>query len=102
MRIDRYDDDRALLLPLFALADDSKAQIATYISRGELLVARDGKDPPPRRKKVQANRARPSQCAVQPARCFLGRESAVFGTKKALVFAATSGPLAELISVVIN
>ena len=42
MHIDRYDDDRALLLPLFTLADDSPAQIATYISRGEVLVARDG------------------------------------------------------------
>ena len=42
MHIDRYDDDRALLLPLFALADDSPAQIAAYISRGEVLVARDG------------------------------------------------------------
>jgi GNAT superfamily N-acetyltransferase len=42
MRIDRYDDDRNLLLPLFALADDSEAQIATYFSRGEVLVARDG------------------------------------------------------------
>jgi GNAT superfamily N-acetyltransferase len=42
MRIDRYDEDRNLLLPLLALADDSETQIATYISRGEMLVARDG------------------------------------------------------------
>jgi GNAT superfamily N-acetyltransferase len=42
MQIDRYDDDRALLLPSFMLADDSSAQIASYISRGEVLVARDG------------------------------------------------------------
>ncbi len=53
MRIDRYDDDRALLLPLFfALADDSQAQIATYMSRGEVLVARDSElrgHPPKRR-----------------------------------------------------
>ena len=42
MHIDRYDDDRTLLLPLFALADDSQPQIATYIARGEVLVARDG------------------------------------------------------------
>ena len=41
MHIDRYDEDRALLLPLFKLADDSPAQIARYISRGEVLVARD-------------------------------------------------------------
>lgn len=41
MHIDRYNDDRARLLPLFALADDSAAQIATYISRGDVLVARD-------------------------------------------------------------
>lgn len=42
MHIDRYNDDRKLLLPLFALADDSQAQIAAYITRGEVLVARDG------------------------------------------------------------
>jgi|SRR6478735_6398452 len=43
MHIDYYNnDDRNLLLPLFALADDSRAQIATYITRGEVLVARDG------------------------------------------------------------
>lgn len=42
MQIDRYDDDRGLLLPFFMLADDSPAQIASYISRGEVLVARDG------------------------------------------------------------
>lgn len=41
MRIDRYDDDRTLLLSLFTLADDSQALIATYISHGEVLVARD-------------------------------------------------------------
>ena len=42
MHIGQYDDDRAQLLPLFTLADDSAAQIATYISRGDVLVARDG------------------------------------------------------------
>jgi ribosomal protein S18 acetylase RimI-like enzyme len=42
MHIGRYDDDRALLLPLFTLADDSPTQIAAYILRGEVLVARDG------------------------------------------------------------
>ena len=42
MHIDHYDDDRNLLLPLFALADDSQAQIAAYITRGEVLVAHDG------------------------------------------------------------
>ena len=41
MHIGQYDEDRALLLPLFTLADDSAAQIAAYISRGEVLVARD-------------------------------------------------------------
>jgi ribosomal protein S18 acetylase RimI-like enzyme len=40
--IERYDGDRAALLPLFALADDSPAQIASYIGSGEVLVARDG------------------------------------------------------------
>lgn len=42
MRIDRYEQDRNLLLPLFTLADDSPAHVATYILRGEVLVARDG------------------------------------------------------------
>ncbi len=41
MHIDIYRADRAALLPLFALADDSQAQIAAYISLGEVLVARD-------------------------------------------------------------
>jgi len=35
-----YDADRSALLPLFALADDAQAQISTYISLGEVLVAR--------------------------------------------------------------
>src|SRR5204862_7765802 len=38
-----YDDDRNALLELFALADDSYTQIASYIGRGEVLVARDGR-----------------------------------------------------------
>ncbi len=42
MHIDRYEEDRNRLLPLFTLADDSPASIATYIFRGEVLVARDG------------------------------------------------------------
>jgi ribosomal protein S18 acetylase RimI-like enzyme len=42
MHIDRFDDDRTPLLPLFMLADDSETQIATYISRGDVLVARNG------------------------------------------------------------
>jgi GNAT superfamily N-acetyltransferase len=42
MLIERYRGDRAALLPLFALADDSPAQIAFYIGSGEVLVARVG------------------------------------------------------------
>jgi GNAT superfamily N-acetyltransferase len=42
MHIEVYRDDRNALLPLFDLADDSRAQICRYISRGEVLVARDG------------------------------------------------------------
>lgn len=42
MHIDRYEEDRNLLLPLFTLADDSPAHVATYILLGEVLVARDG------------------------------------------------------------
>lgn len=41
MNIAPYSEDRNLLLPLFELADDSTAQISTYISRGELLVVRE-------------------------------------------------------------
>lgn len=44
MQIERYQGDRGALLSLFALADDSSAHIATYISLGEILVARDGPD----------------------------------------------------------
>lgn len=40
MQIDLYEADRRLLLPLFALADDSPLQIARYIDLGEILVAR--------------------------------------------------------------
>jgi GNAT superfamily N-acetyltransferase len=40
--IERYDGDRAALMPLFALADDSVAQIAGYIGEGEVLIAREG------------------------------------------------------------
>lgn len=36
-----HDGDRRLLAPLFALADDSPAAIATYREQGLLLVARD-------------------------------------------------------------
>ncbi len=42
MRIELYDADRGALLPLFALADDSPTQIASYLPLGEILVARDG------------------------------------------------------------
>ena len=42
MHIEEYDGDRKQLLELFALADDSPAQIAGYIGLGEVLVARDG------------------------------------------------------------
>jgi len=42
MHIENYAADRNALLELFALADDSRAQIASYIGRGEVLVARDG------------------------------------------------------------
>ena len=42
MQIERYQGDRSALLSLFALADDSSVHIATYISLGEILVARDG------------------------------------------------------------
>lgn len=42
MSIERFRGDRNLLLSLFALADDSPKQIASYISLGEVLVAREG------------------------------------------------------------
>jgi ribosomal protein S18 acetylase RimI-like enzyme len=37
-----YTDDRAALLPLFRLADDSDQEIASYMFRGMVLVAIDG------------------------------------------------------------
>ncbi|HEY2839143.1 MAG TPA: GNAT family N-acetyltransferase [Pirellulales bacterium] len=42
MPIESFTGDRKLLSPLFALGDDSPKEIASYISRGEILVARDG------------------------------------------------------------
>lgn len=41
MHIENYHANRNALLPLFEQADDSLSQICTYISLGELLVARD-------------------------------------------------------------
>ena len=37
-----YAGDRAALLPLFRLADDSELEIAGYLLQGTVLVARDG------------------------------------------------------------
>jgi ribosomal protein S18 acetylase RimI-like enzyme len=37
-----YAGDRAALLPLFRLADDSELEIAGYLSQGTVLLARDG------------------------------------------------------------
>jgi ribosomal protein S18 acetylase RimI-like enzyme len=42
MHIENYSGDRTLLLSLFRLADDSQREIDSYISLGEILVARDG------------------------------------------------------------
>lgn len=42
MHIALYHEDRALLLSLFAMADDLPTQVATYFSLGEVLIARDG------------------------------------------------------------
>ncbi len=42
MHIEIHQADRSTLLPLFALADDSPAQIAGYIALGEVLAAREG------------------------------------------------------------
>src|SRR5882757_9244100 len=42
MHIAPYDEDRTSLLSLFAMADDSPAQIARYLLFGQILVARDG------------------------------------------------------------
>ncbi|QPC92084.1 GNAT family N-acetyltransferase [Mesorhizobium sp. INR15] len=42
MHIEKYDADRDVLLPLFALADDSSAQISSYFRLGEVLVACEG------------------------------------------------------------
>lgn len=40
--VELFQDTRADLLPLFAQADDSPSEIATYIDLGEVLVARHG------------------------------------------------------------
>ncbi len=42
MSIESFSGNRNLLLSLFALADDSPKQIASYVSLGEVLVAREG------------------------------------------------------------
>lgn len=38
----RYTGERAALIPLFRLADDSDQEIASYLTRGTVLVATDG------------------------------------------------------------
>ncbi|HEY6177907.1 MAG TPA: GNAT family N-acetyltransferase [Kofleriaceae bacterium] len=40
--IDVYTGDRAALLPLLLTADDSQREVASYLHRGTILVARDG------------------------------------------------------------
>lgn len=42
MTVEVFEGDRRRLAPLFALADDSEAQIDAYRDLGEVLVARDG------------------------------------------------------------
>jgi len=42
MDIEIYTGDRAALLPLFALADDSPSAVSAYLPLGEVLVAREG------------------------------------------------------------
>ena len=42
MRVEIYQGDRAALMPLFRLAEDSETELAAYVGRGEVLVARDG------------------------------------------------------------
>ncbi|MEO8320227.1 MAG: GNAT family N-acetyltransferase [Bradyrhizobium sp.] len=42
MDIETHHGDRLVLQHLFALADDSETQIASYIALGEVLVACDG------------------------------------------------------------
>lgn len=42
MHIETYRGDRTSLRHLFALADDSETQIASYIGLGDVLIARDG------------------------------------------------------------
>lgn len=42
MRVEVYQGDRAALMPLFRLAEDSETELAAYVGRGEVLVARAG------------------------------------------------------------
>ena len=44
MQIRKFPRDRRALLALFALADDSFAQISRYLPLGEVLVARDQRE----------------------------------------------------------
>ena len=44
MKVERFDDDRVLLRPLFELADDSHVLLDAYIDEGSVFVARDGDD----------------------------------------------------------
>jgi predicted N-acetyltransferase YhbS len=44
LRIERFDGDRAPLMPLFELADDSPALLARYRDEGQVFVACDDGD----------------------------------------------------------
>jgi len=42
VRVEPYTGSRAMLRPLFELAEDSPAQLDTYLTAGRVLVARRG------------------------------------------------------------
>jgi ribosomal protein S18 acetylase RimI-like enzyme len=42
--VDWFTGDRAVLRPLFALAEDSVTELDSYVGAGRLLVARDGEE----------------------------------------------------------
>ena len=42
MQVEIYQGDRAALMPLFRLAEDSESELAAYVGLGEVLVAREG------------------------------------------------------------
>ena len=77
MHIDLHTGDREALRPLFELAEDSPAELDSYLHAGRVLVARSGDDLLGHLQLVETDRPGLSLPAVHGLRCWrrTGRRS---------------------------